>query len=415
MTVIDHPQERAWAEGEAATVALMGTINLAVAQLVATIRMLIDTGGWGGYGIQTVEHWVTWKAGISRTRAEGLVRIARRIDELPACWALFQAGRLTEDAMVRIARRVPAGRDAEVAAWVPGMLIAQLARALKSCPELPDPDPNPKPDPIDPERYLRLHERPDGSGKGEFSLPADEMATLQTALQQARDAEFRDRNGLEPDAEVDNRGTVTWADALMRLATEGLDALDPTLARTGRRGERTKVVIHHDIDPHGNLGPGQLHLGAVIPDAVARFMACDAEVVVASYRAGQLIGIHPTERTVNRHLRRAIERRDQGCAHPLCTQTRWLHIHHIVHWAQKGLTIPSNLVCLCPTHHRQLHDGELTIDGNPEARTLRLCDARGRPIEPPDLGPPRQLRLDEPSPFTPPYGERLDPRWFGWN
>jgi hypothetical protein len=415
MSVIDHPQQRAWAEGEAATVVLMGTINLAVAQLVATIRMLIDTDGWGGHGIQTVEHWVTWKAGISRSRAEGLVRIARRIDELPACWALFESGRLTEDAMVRIARRVPACRDAEVASWAPGMLIGQLARVLKSCPELPDPDPNPKPDPTDRQRYLRMRQRADGWGTGELSLPPDEMASLQAALQQARDAEFRERNGLDPDAEVHNRGSVTWADALVRLATEGLDALDPTLARTGRRGERTKVVLHHDIDAHGELGPGQLHLGAVIPDTVARFMACDAEVVVASYLAGQLIGINPTERTVNRHLRRAIERRDQGCAHPLCRQTRWLHIHHIVHWAQRGLTIPPNLVCLCPTHHRQLHDGDLTIDGNPEAGTLRFYDARGRPIEPPDPGPPRQLCLDEPSPFTPPYGERLEARWFSWN
>jgi hypothetical protein len=241
------------------------------------------------------------------------------------------------------------------------------------------------------------------------------MAALRTALDHARDAEYRDRNGLPADAEVDSRGTITLADALMRLASEGLDALDPTVTRTGRRGDRTKVMLHHDIDPNGNLGPGQLHLGAVIPDTVARFMSCDTDVVLATYQAGQLLGIHPTERTVNRHLRRAIERRDQGCAHPLCTQTRWLHIHHIIHWAQRGLTIPPNLVCLCPTHHRALHDGELTIDGNPETGTLRFYDARGRPIEPPDPGPPRQLRLDEPSPFTPPFGERLDPRWFGWN
>jgi hypothetical protein len=310
---------------------------------------------------------------------------------------------------------VPACRDAEVASWAPGMLIAQLARVLKSCPELADPDPNPRPDPADRQRYLRMHEHPDGWGEGEFSLPPDEMASLQVALQHARDAEFRARNGLEPNAEVVGHGSVTWADALARLAAEGLDSLDPTLARSGRRGERTKVVLHHDIDPHGVLGPGQLHLGAVIPDTVARFMACDAEVVVASYLAGQLIGIHPTERTVNRHLRRAIERRDQGCAHPLCTQARWLHVHHILHWAQRGLTIPSNLVCLCPTHHRQLHHGELTIDGNPEAGTLRFHDAQGRPIEPPDPGPPRQLRPDEPSPFTPPFGERLEARWFSWN
>lgn len=418
MTVIDHPQERAWRQGETTTVALMGTINVAVAELVATIRMLIDTGGWGGHGIQTVEHWVTWKAGVSRRRAEDLTRIARRIEELPACWALFRAGRLTEDAMVRIARRVPTCRDEEVAGWAPGMLISQLDRALKSCPELPNPDPNPKPDPSARERFLRLRERPDGSGHGEFSLPADDMAQLKVGLQAARDAEFRARQGLAADADLPEAATragVTWADALARLVAEGTDALDPSVARTGCRGERNKVILHHDVDPDGTLGPGQVHLGGVVPDTVARYMSCDAEVIVAAYRAGQLIGITPTERTVSRSLRRVIERRDQGCAHPLCRQTRWLHIHHIVHWAQRGLTIPPNLVCLCPVHHRQLHEGDFSIDGNPEDGTLRFLDKWGSAIGPPDHGPPRPLRLDEPSPFTPPFGERLDPRWFGWN
>ena len=173
--------------------------------------------------------------------------------------------------------------------------------------------------------------------------------------------------------------------------------------------------MHHDIGADGELGPGQLHLGPVVGDSVARYVGCDAEVIVAAYRAGQLLGITPSVRTVPRHLRRVIERRDQGCAHPLCTQTRWLHIHHIVYWHHRGLSIPSNLVCLCPTHHRELHDGQFSIDGNPEEHALRFLDRFGRPIEPPGGGPPRPLRLDEPSPFTPPHGERLDPRWFTWN
>jgi hypothetical protein len=362
-----------------------------------------------------VEHWVAWKAGVSPRRAEDLTRIARRIDELPACWGLFRSGRLTEDAMVRIARRVPACRDAEVASWAPGMLIRQLTRALASCPELPDPGPNPKPGPFDKQRFLRTHTRSDGWGQGEFSLPPDEMAQLKVALGQARDAEFRDRNDLDPTAEVVSSGSVTWADALVRLAQEASDALDPELCRTGRRGDRSKVVLHHDIDPDGTFGPGQLHLGAVIADTVARYLSCDAEVLIASYRAGQLIGIHPAHRTVGRSLRRVIERRDQGCTHPLCRQTRWLHVHHIEFWEHGGTTAPCNLICLCPTHHRQLHAGELRIDGNPEIGTLRFFDSRGHPIEPPDPGSPGPLQPPEPSPYTPPFGERLDPRWFGWN
>ena len=199
------------------------------------------------------------------------------------------------------------------------------------------------------------------------------------------------------------------------MASEAADALDPTLARTGYRGERNKVVLHHDVDADGTLGPGQLHLGAVVPDTVARFLGCDAEVIVAAYRAGQLIGITPTTRTVPRHLRRVIERRDQGCAHPLCTQTRWLHIHHIVYWAppRAHRARRTSSASVPPTIGSSTRAS--AIDGNPEDGTLRFLDRHGTPIEPPDRGPPTALRLDEPSPFTPPYGERLDPLWFTWN
>jgi hypothetical protein len=94
-----------------------------------------------------------WKANVSRHRAEGLVRIARRAGELPECFVLFQAGILGEDAMVRIARRVRADRDTDVAALAPEMLVSQLDRLLASLPELPDPDAPPK---SEPERSMEV-------------------------------------------------------------------------------------------------------------------------------------------------------------------------------------------------------------------------------------------------------------------
>lgn len=407
-------REEAWEAGEATVVALMGSVNVAVAQLVTTIRMLIDTEGWMGSGIQSVEHWVTWKAAVSHTRAAGLVRIARRMHELPACWALFDAGQLTEDAMVQIARRVPANRDREVAGWAPGMLISQLVRCLRSCPEDPDGEERPGSRP-ERQRYLRSHTRPDGWGEGMFSLPPDEMAVFEAALGAARDAEFRDRNDLPVGDVVFDSGSVDWADAFIRLAGEGLDGLDKGLARTGHRGERTKVVLHHEVHADGTLSPGQLHLGDVVPAVVARYLGCDAGIQVMTYAHGRLVGIHPAERTVNRALRRAIERRDQGCAHPLCNRRRGLHVHHLHHWADGGRTRPDNLLCLCERHHRQLHHDLFSITGNPETGTVRFHDTEGRPIEPPDWGSPAPPRAPEPNPFTPPFAERLDSRNFGWS
>jgi hypothetical protein len=419
VTVIDHPhaQERAWLEGEAQTVAVMGTLNAAAAQLVTTIRMLLDTDGWHGWGIQSPEHWVMWKAGISPDRASKLVHIARRLDELPACWALFEQGRITEDAMARVARRVPADMDADVAQKVPILTIRQLDRALAACPPIPDEDPRPK---IEPERHVRMCPNREGWLNGSFSLPPDEGAVLQAGLTAARDAEFRDRQGLEPDADLegtresDRCSEVSWADALVRMASEGADALDSSLLRTGQRGERNKVVLHRDMAADG-LGPAQLHLGPTLPEGIARYMECDADMIVALYHEGRLLGFTPTARTVNRATHRAIERRDQGCAHPLCNQKRWLHVHHIEFWEDGGLTVSENLICLCPKHHRALHAGDFRIEGNPDLGTVRFITARGSPIEPPGSGPPRLPDPRQPSPFTSPLGERMSPLWFAWN
>ena len=194
----DLTQDEAWEEAESAVVALMGTINRSMAQLVVMIRMLLDTGAWAGHGIRSIEHWVMWKACASHRRATDLVRIARRIDDLPICWGRFERGELTEEAMALIARVVPAARDGEVAGWAPLMTMSQLRRALRSCPETPAGADKQRPEPVR-ERSLRTWTDDDGWGGGSFSLPPDEMALLDTALSNARDAEFRDRNGLAAD------------------------------------------------------------------------------------------------------------------------------------------------------------------------------------------------------------------------
>jgi Domain of unknown function (DUF222) len=318
--------------------------------------------------------------------------------------------------MTQLARRLPASRDAELAALVPSLMVSQLARILRTCPELPDAERNPIPR-AEKERYVRSYKDADGWLLGEFCLPPSEAPVYDTAMTAARDAEFRDAHGLETDAELEGstRPGVTAADAFVRMLSEANDALDPTLARTGYRGERNQVILHHDVHLDGTLGPGQLHLGDVIPDTVARVLSCDAQVRVAAYEAGRLLGITPAVRAPSRALRRVSERRDQGCIHPLCNRRRWLHIHHVQHWADGGLTVPSNLVCLCHQHHRELHEGLFTIEGNPEAGNLRFHDARGRPIEPPAAGPPERLRLVEPTPFDQPYGGRLATGSFNWN
>src|SRR5688572_3012478 len=145
----------------------MGTINLATAALVRTIASLDAAEGWRGHGIRSLEHWVQWKAGVSERRAQDLVRIARRIDDLPRCWSLFSEGRISEDTMARLARRLPGARDAELALLVPDLMVSQLNRILRTCPEQPDGKPDPQPR-LEPERFMGIHKDRSGWLRGQF-------------------------------------------------------------------------------------------------------------------------------------------------------------------------------------------------------------------------------------------------------
>ena len=61
-------------------------------------------------------------------------------------------------------------------------------------------------------------------------------------------------------------------------------------------------------------------------------------------------------RTIPAHLRTALTLRDQGCRFPGCDRPpAWTDGHHIIHWPD-GPTELDNLVSLCRTHHRRVHE-----------------------------------------------------------
>lgn len=403
-------QERVGWEAQDATRTLMGQANVLAARLVDVIVEVIDAEAWAGdSGLRSPEHWVAWRTGCAPGRAARLVQIARRVDELPQCVALFRAGSLTEDAMALIAMKAPPERDRELAELAPVMLHTQLQRILR---HLPDQEPAPKPK-VEPTREVRFGFRADGWWEGHQLLPPDEGALAQRAVEAARDEVFQERQG---DDHTSVRGRATWADAFARVCEHALDGLDPASRRGEARGERAQVIIHLDGRSDGD-GHARIHLGPQLPDSLRRYLCCDAKVrAVIETRDGALLGISPLEATVNPRLRRVIEQRDQGCRYPGCTQRRWVHIHHLQHREDGGLTTADNLCALCPHHHRLHHTGAFTIDGNPElVDGLRFLDHRGHDIGPPHFGPvaPPVFRA-EPD-FSPPTGERLESRWFSWN
>ena len=401
-------QERVSWEAEDTAVRVMGQMNVLAWQLVEMMVQVLDAEAWGpGGGLRSPEHWLCWRTGLSRHRAERLVHIARRIDELPLCVALFRAGSLTEDAMALIAKKAPAERDRELAELAPLMLHSQLTRILS---HLPDQNPARKQEPV---RQVRFGFRDDGWWEGHQVLPPDEGALAQKALESARDEIFHERKS---DADPSVRGNVTWADAYLRMSEHALDGLDPNTRRGQARGERAQIIVHLDARSDGD-GTARLHLGPTLPAPLRRYLCCDAKVrAVIEGVDGAVLGISPLEETVNPRLRRVIEQRDSGCRYPGCSQQRWVQVHHLVHREDNGLTVPRNLCCLCPYHHRLHHLGAFMIDGNPEHPDgLRFTDHWGRDIGPPRYGPVAPPLFGAEPVFTPPTGERLEARWFTWN
>ena len=84
-------------------------------------------------------------------------------------------------------------------------------------------------------------------------------------------------------------------------------------------------------------------------------------------------------RTISPALRRALQARDRGCQFPGCTNRLYIHAHHIHHWAHGGSTTADNLVLLCSTHHRLVHEGGFRVSR--EAATVAFHDPHGRLVE----------------------------------
>lgn len=118
------------------------------------------------------------------------------------------------------------------------------------------------------------------------------------------------------------------------------------------------------------------------------------------HRGGRTLDAGRKRRSVPSALHRALAGRDRGCRFPGCHQRRHVDAHHIQHWARGGATNLGNLIQLCHYHHRLLHEGGYTLEGNatgplvlrrPDGRRMhpaprpsngRASAIRRRPIDP---------------------------------
>ncbi|MDM4138824.1 MULTISPECIES: HNH endonuclease signature motif containing protein [Mycobacterium] len=352
----------------------------------------------GVTGARSVSALVAWKTGCSPANAHTITTIARRLQEFPRCAQGLREGRLSVDQVGVIAARAGAGSDAHYEQLANVATVTQLRTAIKLEPR-PDPPPGPEP-------------------QGSFTTTATEagscyritLSQLDAAKFDAAVAAHREaliaewqRDGGAGAGALDQRPPMpNTVEAFLRLVEAGWDA------EAARRphGQQTTVVVHVDVDKPA----AALHLGPLLTDAERRYLTCDATAEIWFERHGEVIGAGRTTRLINRRLRRALEHRDRACAVPGCGATRGLHAHHIRHWEDGGPTELTNLVLLCPYHHRLHHRGSLEITG--PAHALVITDDAGRVLSPGSLARPPTTPPPTVAPCPGPTGERAQWWWY---
>ena len=118
--------------------------------------------------------------------------------------------------------------------------------------------------------------------------------------------------------------------------------------------------------------------GPALKPATARRMLCEATVVTMLERDREPLAVGRRKRRATKAQRRALLRRDGGCARPGCPEARIerLHAHHMRHWLFGGRTDLVNLVLLCDRDHGLVHELDLVMTRRDGVLVVTAPDGR---------------------------------------
>ncbi|MFE7228020.1 DUF222 domain-containing protein [Nocardioides sp. NPDC057577] len=137
-------------------------------------------------------------------------------------------------------------------------------------------------------------------------------------------------------------------------------------------GHATTVFITMSVDDlRKDLGTAALGFdGEKITAAEARRMACNANLVpVVLGTDSEVLDLGRTARLAHPIQHRALRLRDQGCQAEDCdAPAAWTEAHHLKPWSEGGKTDMANMVLLCPSDHRRIHDAGSEYERLPDGR-----------------------------------------------
>jgi hypothetical protein len=371
-----------------------GAVRLAAATAawLALIAEFDRREGWGGYGIRSCAHWLAWQCGLSTGAAREHVRVARALQSLPLTAAAFAGGRLSYSKVRAVTRVAEPATEGALLTVAHETTASQLERVVREWRR----DEAPSPRAVQEKQRFDHHWDDDGNLHLRICLDAETGAAFLAGVDSLVErAAHRERAAGKKADVAAHEGTAEKAveeDDEVALARErttarrcaALGRLGTAAAEADRRAgdpPRREVVVHVDaavLADDAAAGVAHIEGGPALHPAQVRRMLCEATVVSMLERGREPLAVGRARRFATRAQRRALYRRDGGCARPGCPETRIerLHAHHLRHWLFGGATDVSNMALLCDADHGLVHDLDLVLHRRDGELTALTSDGR---------------------------------------
>ena len=350
------------AELEVQITELAGQLNAANYRWLTLIGEFDRRQGWWDGSLHSCAHWLNFKCGLDLGAAREKVRVAGALPGVPKIAAAMARGELSYSkvrALTRVATPATEENLLMIALHGTAYHVEKVVRLFRRAQEAEELSREAQ---QQADRSVEYWYDTDGSLVLKARLPALAGALLVKALEVAIDTVPATRLNVQFAEEQPLSYASRRADALARVAEGYLqNPLDSAAVSTA---DRYQVVVHVDAETLKEQSAGRCHLehGPTLPAETVRRLSCDASLVrIVETERGEPLDVGRKTRSIPPAIRRALNARDPGCCFPGCTYQRYLDAHHIEHWVDGGETKLKNLVHLCRTHHRLVHEGGITV------------------------------------------------------
>src|SRR5699024_133601 len=347
----DRAEEESARELEEQICGLAAHIARFTCEFLELLGAFDQAQGWQHRGFVSASHWLSWRCGMTATTAREHLRVARALAGLPLITADFRAGELSYSKVRALTRVATAETEADLLNIARNASASQLDRfisGLRQAGAIEDVQAAHQ------QRRVTWRIAHDGQVHLSARLTPEDGAVVIEALQATRDY-LRHTGPEDPEEPAEEH---TFADALVQICADGPP---PNTLEPSHGSRRSETVVHTTLEQLAQAGSGPPGAGGPRPQpgpaphpATAPRLTCDTGIVlhirdedtytvVPSTHPGRTIDVGERTRTPNAALMRALWDRDQGCRYPACGRRRYIHAHHVIHWARGGPTTLDNL------------------------------------------------------------------------